>query len=188
MSDCTKVPAPAPIATFVSASVGAPLPATYTIPLSVTADPPYGFYTTPSTALATSVTDNVLNTVQFAVTDTGSEWTFTKLTHTIQHKGAQRIAHSVPNMINERTNKPTQVDIMPNPAIDQIQVVIPKFEGSATINIYNVGGQKVAEKPIHVSGGTAVPVDISSLVPGIYMVTVENTAGKATGRLIKVAK
>lgn len=156
--------------------------------VSVTADPPYGFYAVPSDALSTSLTDSVLSAVQFEVVDTGSEWTNTKLTHTIQHKGAERIAHSSPKMVNLRTNKPSAVNINPNPATDMINVVLPNFEGSATLSIYNVTGQKVAEKPIHIVGGESVSMDISSLVPGVYMVTAENQAGKGTGRLIKKEK
>ncbi len=156
--------------------------------VSVTADPPYGFYAVPSDALSTSLTDSVLSAVQFEVVDTGSEWTNTKLTHTIQHKGAQRIANSSPKMVNLRTNKPSVVNINPNPATDIINVVFPNFEGSATLYIYNVTGQKVAEKPIHMTGGEIVTMDITSLVPGVYMVTAENQAGKATGRMIKKEK
>lgn len=153
--------------------------------VSVTADPPYGFYTIPSGALSTSVTDSIMNAVQFVVTDTGSEWTFTKLTHQILHKGAERTAHSVPAMVNERTNKPTQLNIIPNPASDQINIVMSKFEGRATIYIYNLLGQKVAEHPINVISGASVSMDISSLVPGMYIVTAENSSGKAISRLIK---
>ncbi len=153
--------------------------------VSVTADPPYGFYTVPAGALSTSVTDSVMNTVQFAVNDTGSDWTFTRLTHNIMHKGASRIAHSQPSMINDRTNKPISLTIVPNPADDQIKIVLPQFEGKATIYIYNMLGQKVAEQKINVLDGHPVSMDISSFVPGIYTVTVQNANGKATSRLVK---
>jgi hypothetical protein len=156
--------------------------------VSVSADPPYGFYAEPSGSLSTSVTDSVINAVQFAVTDTGSEWTFTRLTHKIFHKGAERTALSQPGMVNDRTNKPTEVKVMPNPADDQIRVILSKFEGKATINIYDVLGRKVAEQPIHILSGESVAIDISSLLPGVYMVSAENSTGKATTRLIKRSK
>ena len=156
--------------------------------VSVEPTPPYGFYATPGTALSTSVTDSTISSVQFSIADTGSDWTFTKLTHTIQHKGAQRMAYSSPKMVNDRTNKPTELSIAPNPANNQINIVLSKFEGKATIYIYNTLGQKVAEQPINVIGGASVSMDISSLVPGVYLVTAENTSGKATSRLIKTAR
>jgi len=156
--------------------------------VSVTADPPYGFYATPSTALSASVTDSAMNAVQFAVTDTGSEWTNTKLTHHILHKGAERTAYSQPGMINNRTNKPTKLNVMPNPANDQIKITLAEFEGKATVYIYNLLGQKVAEQPIDVVSGTSVSMDITSLTPGVYLITAENTAGKATTRLVKMGK
>ena len=156
---------------------------------SVTADPPYGFYATPSTALSTSVTDSVVSAVQFAVTDTGSEWTNTKLTHQIQHKGASRTAYSRPGMINNRTNKPTKLNIVPNPSSSGlVKITMADFEGKATICIYDVLGQKVAEQPINVISGASVSMDISTLVPGVYLMTAENSSGKASARLIKIGK
>ncbi len=156
--------------------------------VSVAADPPYGFYTDPPTELSTSVTDSIVNAVQFDVIDTGSEWTFTKLTHVIQHKGAERIATSKPIMVNSRTNKPSHLDISPNPANDEIRIVMSSFEGKATVYIYNMLGQVVAQQPINVISGASVSMDISRLVPGVYMVSAENTSGKAAARLIKSAK
>jgi len=155
--------------------------------VSVTADPPSGFYATPGDALSTSVTDATLSAVQFSLADTGSEWTFTKLTHQIMHKGEPRTAHSSPKMVNERTNKPSELNVSPNPANDQIKIVLSKFEGKATIYIYNSLGQKVAEQPINIIGGTSVSMDISALPAGIYFVTAQNSYGKATSKLIKAA-
>ena len=156
--------------------------------VSVSTDVPNGFISTPSTALSTSVTNNVINAVQFAVTDTGSDWTFTKLTHQIQHKGAARTAYSSPSMINQRTNKPVELYVSPNPAVDQITIIMPKFEGKATVHITNLLGQQVAEQKVNSIGGASTSMDISKLTNGIYMVTVENSYGKVTTRLVKNGK
>ena len=153
--------------------------------VSVSADPPYGFYTDPSDALSTSVTDSVINAVQFAVIDTGSDWTFTSLKHSIQHKGESRTAFSKPSMVNFRTNKPTEINIVPNPADDQVKIIMPRFEGKATVYIYNMLGLKVAEQPINVISGASVSMDIAALPPGVYLVSAQNSSGRATGRLVK---
>jgi hypothetical protein len=156
--------------------------------VSVSADPPYGFYAEPNTELSTFVTDSVISSCQFTITDTGSEWTNTQLTHNISHKGENRTAYSRPQMINLRTNVPTAVNISPNPATDIINVSLSNFEGSATIYISNVNGQRMMAKEVHLAGGRSATMDVSKLVPGTYMVTAENAAGKATGRLIKNQK
>ncbi len=152
--------------------------------VTVSTEPPYGFYTEPSGELSTSVTDSVMNAVQFNVIDTGSEWTFTTVKHSIAHKGEDRVTYSKPAMVNERTNKPVEINLTPNPASDIIRIAMPKFEGRATIYIYDVMGQVVASKPIELISGATTSMDVSSLAPGIYMVSAENTQGKASGRLI----
>ncbi len=152
--------------------------------VSVTAEPPYGFYTEPSGELSTSITDSVMNAVQFNVIDTGSEWTFTTLTHSIAHKGENRTALSKPAMVNERTNKPVEVNLTPNPATDVVRIAMPKFEGRATIFIYDLMGQVVAQKPVELISGATTSMDVSKLAPGVYMVSAENTSGKASARLI----
>ncbi len=153
--------------------------------VSVTAEPPYGFYAEPSDALSTTVTDSLMSAVQFNIIDTGSEWTFTKLTHAIQHKGENRVAYAHPQMVNLRTNKPTAVEISPNPAYDQVHIVLPNFEGKATLSVYDLLGREVASKPINIIGGVSVSMDVSSLPPGVYLVTAHNASGKATGRMVK---
>lgn len=152
--------------------------------VSVSAEPPYGFYTEPSGELSASVTDSLIDAVQFDVVDTGSEWTFTTLTHSIAHKGENRVAHSKPVMVNERTNKPVEINVSPNPATSLVKVTMPKFEGRATLYVYNLLGQVVTQKPIEVISGMSVSMDVSMLTPGIYMLSAENTQGKASSRLI----
>ncbi len=156
--------------------------------VSAGAEPPCGFYTYPATELSANVTDSVLNAIQFAVIDTGSEWTFTAVTHKIQHNGLERIAFSNPIMVNNRTNKPTTLNIYPNPALDQVKVVMPNFEGKATLYIYNIFGLKVSEQPINLISGASVTLNVSSLAQGVYLVSAVNGYGKATSRLIKVDK
>ena len=73
------------------------------------------------------------------------------------------MAYSNPIMINNRTNKPTAINIYPNPALDQIKIVMPNFEGKATLYIYNIFGFKVAEQPINLISGASVTLNIASL-------------------------
>ena len=153
--------------------------------VAVSANPPDGFYAIPSDSLSTSVTDSNINAVQFIVADTGSVWTNTKLTHSIQHKGAHRTAYSNPLMVNARTNKLTELVMSPNPTSKNVNIVLPKFEGRATVRIYNMLGQKVGEKKINIDGGLSTNMDVASLPSGVYLVSVENSYSRVTGRLLK---
>ena len=74
---------------------------------------------------------------------------------------------------------------MPNPADDQVKIIMPRFEGKATVYIYNMLGLKVAEQPINVISGASVSMDIAALPPGVYLVSAQNSSGRATGRLVK---
>jgi hypothetical protein len=154
--------------------------------VTVSAEPPTGFYSSDS-ALSTSVTDSVLHAVQFTITDTGSDWTYTKLTHTIQHKGATRTAQSLPLLINERET-PTEIIVSPNPAGNQASIQLPRFEGKATLYIYNLAGQMVIQKNINISRGASVNLDLSHLVAGNYFVVASNDYGKVSCKLVIMPK
>jgi len=147
--------------------------------------PPYGFYASPDGSLSTSVQDSVINGVQFTIIDTGSVWTNTELKHTIQHKGSKRIVFSHPAMVNNRTNKLVGITIQPNPANDNIRILLPNFEGLATVYAYNIFGQKIIEQPISLFDGASASLDISSLPMGVYLISVENSTGRVSTKLIK---
>lgn len=153
--------------------------------VSVLPTPPYGFYADPDNSLSTSVQDNVINAVQYTIVDTGSVWTNTVLTHTIQHKGSQRIAYSHPAMVNNRTNKLVGINIQPNPANDNVRIQLTNFEGTATVMVYDIFGQKVIEQPISIFDGASASLDISTLPMGVYLISAQNSTGRVSTKLIK---
>jgi hypothetical protein len=71
---------------------------------AVQIDPPAGFVSTPGT-LSVDVSTSQLKAVQFTVKDVGSDWTFTKITHRLKHKGQNKvITHNI-GMINKQKKK-----------------------------------------------------------------------------------
>ncbi len=81
-----------------------------------------------------------------------------------------------------------KIYVYPNPADDVISIVLPKFEGKATVYITDMLGHKVAEQNVNSIGGTSVSMDISKIPNGIYLVTAGNSNGNATSRLVKTSK
>ena len=64
--------------------------------------PPEGFVAN-EPVLSTEVVDNV-TALQFTLTDIGSDWTETGITHVIKHKGETRIRTSAVPMFNKQPN------------------------------------------------------------------------------------
>jgi hypothetical protein len=64
--------------------------------------PPDGFVAD-QPVLSTEVVDNV-TALQFTLTDIGSDWTETGITHVIRHKGETRIRTSAVPMFNKQPN------------------------------------------------------------------------------------
>jgi hypothetical protein len=113
--------------------------------VSVSADPPNGFYTYPASSLSTTVTDSIMNAVQFSVIDTGSDWTFTRLTHQIQHNGAPRTTLSHPTMVNHKPSKDFMIQNFPNPF--STSTAIPynlPVACNVKLSVYDVYGREVA--------------------------------------------
>jgi Bacterial Ig domain len=65
--------------------------------------PPSGF-ATDATSISATVADQT-TAVQFTLTDVGSDWTETGVTHVINHKGTTRVATSSVRMFNRRPTK-----------------------------------------------------------------------------------
>ena len=70
--------------------------------LETSVTPPDGFVAT-EPVLSTEVVDNV-TALQFTLTDIGSDWTETGITHVITHKGETRIRTSAVPMFNKQPN------------------------------------------------------------------------------------
>ena len=82
--------------------------------------------------------------------------------------------------IDEQASSRQQIHLYPNPASDKINIELPKeLEKSSEVNIYDSKGKQVTQFTMAKGNRTA---DISSLSPGMYVVTVGNSY---TGKFIK---
>jgi hypothetical protein len=73
-------------------------------------------------------------------------------------------------------DSPFQVLLYPNPAKDKLNVeLIGDHSSNATINVYNILGNKVMSSQNKIDDGTNIlEVNTSILVNGIYIVEIEN--------------
>lgn len=83
-------------------------------------------------------------------------------------------------------NTLTGMALYPNPANNQVTVAISSNEtANATLSIYNLMGQCVYAESVNVmEGSNFIPVNISNLNTGIYMVNVKTAQGTSTQKLI----
>jgi Big-like domain-containing protein/Calx-beta domain-containing protein len=72
--------------------------------VSTSVAPPSGFVPD-ATTLATLAADQTTTALQFTLTDVGSDWTETGVTHVINHKGETKVAKSSVKMFNRRPTK-----------------------------------------------------------------------------------
>lgn len=80
--------------------------------------------------------------------------------------------------INEMAE--TAVSIYPNPARDQISVIVPQELEDAKLTIYNTAGKRVLSQ--HLTDNQQV--DVSALASGIYIVQITSEIGQFHNRLI----
>jgi hypothetical protein len=156
--------------------------------ISTKVDPPEGFVSVPG-ALATEVTDSAINTLQFTIKDIGSDWTFSKITHRLRHKGKTIIVKSQTAMINlQRRSKnipgapivysmsvePIEYALYPNhpnpfnPST-VIEYALPQDE-FVVLKVFNFLGQEVAllKNEMQQAGLHAVRFNAEQLPSGFY--------------------
>jgi len=80
-----------------------------------------------------------------------------------------------------------RVDVYPNPATDQLTVMLQlKAKSSVTIGIYNVSGRKMySENVIADAGKSTSTVDISQLSAGVYEVRITGAAFSVSEKIVK---
>ena len=80
----------------------------------------------------------------------------------------------------------TRVEVLPNPAKDNISIRVNASQSSLmNITVYNVTGQKVMETSASINTGLNAPtLNVSSLTPGIYFVTVSANGFEETLKFI----
>ena len=59
------------------------------------------------------------------------------------------------------------------------------YEGNATVNIYNITGQKIISKKLYLSSSSTNPINLSTLSSGIYLLNVNFKNSSVFRKLIK---
>jgi hypothetical protein len=112
--------------------------------VSTTADPPEGFYSIPGEALQTEVTTSYINALQFTLVDTGSVWTYTRLTSKLRHNAKDIIHHVSPDMRDSKKTTDYLSQNFPNPF--SYSTTIPYMLPVAckvTLSVYDIFGREI---------------------------------------------
>jgi hypothetical protein len=149
--------------------------------VSTTADPPQGFYSVPDTALQTEVNTSYINSLQFTLIDTGSVWTYTRVTSQLKHNENNIMNQVSPNMRDNRKANEYLLQNFPNPFFysTTIPYVLPAA-CKVTLSIYDLFGRElciIADK-IQQKGHYQETWKVSESTdretpPGIYMVRLQ---------------
>ncbi|MEZ4778189.1 MAG: T9SS type A sorting domain-containing protein [Flavobacteriaceae bacterium] len=79
----------------------------------------------------------------------------------------------------------TTVILSPNPAKEQINVNLIQATGTYTIEVFTLTGQRMINRLVTAQGlNTSIPLDVSSLARGIYIVRVDSGKGFVYKRFI----
>jgi hypothetical protein len=175
--------------------------------VTVEATPPQGF-TLDQPSLSVSLTDSTLQTVQFTLTDVGSTWSETRLTHHIRHRGRNFAHAGHTRMVNKRDKTPRTPGISSGPSAspDYVPTAYRLFQNFpdpfnptttlqfdlpepavVSLKIYNVVGQEVAallEKRACVPGRHRVIFNGTGLGTGIYFYRLEAGPYVSTKRML----
>ncbi|RZK24083.1 MAG: T9SS type A sorting domain-containing protein [Hymenobacter sp.] len=79
-------------------------------------------------------------------------------------------------------SQPAGWQVFPNPSRDQVRVQLPAAFGPATVQIFSIQGQLVAQARIPAEGGV---LNVATLVPGLYMVRASGASGNLWQRLVR---
>ncbi|MAR76175.1 MAG: hypothetical protein CML28_00015 [Rhizobiales bacterium] len=85
----------------------------------------------------------------------------------------ESLSNSEPNFVN---NNDFQVELFPNPAKDQLNLILPDYS-NYNIKIFNLQGQKLIDR---FSNNKEVLIDISTLENGTYLLNIKSTLNQKT--------
>ncbi|GGG53565.1 S8 family serine peptidase [Bizionia arctica] len=100
------------------------------------------------------------------------------------------IGYGIPNLaialnqglsINEVELFQNQMNVYPNPVLNELHISMPSTEKQVQVIVYNILGKKVLETQINSSS----IINVSSLSNGIYLLKLETQNGTQTKKLIK---
>ena len=75
-------------------------------------------------------------------------------------------------------------EIYPNPASTSITIKLPKNTIAGEINVFNIVGKQVLNKPLNIT--TDTQLDVSSLQSGLYIISISSGENSQTKRFIKL--
>ncbi len=89
--------------------------------------------------------------------------------------------------IQNKNNFPGTVNIYPNPANNVLNVLVNGVVGNANIYITDVLGRRVVSNSYKLSGnGSKISMNIESLQPGVYFLTIETNGQKIVKKVTKL--
>jgi hypothetical protein len=79
------------------------------------------------------------------------------------------------------------VNLYPNPASNQLSIMVSSLNAHAHISVYSISGQRLINMRMdNPMGATTVKLlDISSLNTGVYFITVTSSSFTSTQRFVK---
>jgi hypothetical protein len=78
-----------------------------------------------------------------------------------------------------------KVEFYPNPAKDNLHIIVDGIVGEATLQIVNTLGQVVLEESLNASGTLTQTLDVSKLLKGTYMLKLQSDGSQTIKRFIK---
>ncbi|RZK33260.1 MAG: T9SS type A sorting domain-containing protein [Hymenobacter sp.] len=79
-------------------------------------------------------------------------------------------------------SQPAGWRVFPNPGRDQVRVQLPAAFGPATVQVFNMQGQLVAQAQLPLEGGE---LSVAALAPGLYLVRASGASGSLWQRLAR---
>jgi hypothetical protein len=91
---------------------------------------------------------------------------------------------STPTVVNPAA---TSIAVYPNPTPGQLTVKITNaISGNAIFNIFDTGGKLMKSETVSLaSGNSNIPLNVSNLASGIYILTVTSESGVSSHKIVK---
>ena len=87
----------------------------------------------------------------------------------------------IPSALGTQTNMLSDVSVYPNPTNGTVNIYMPNNSDISTVSLYDVQGREILKKE---TSEINTSLQIDALQDGIYLVTIENTAGSVTKKIV----
>lgn len=95
------------------------------------------------------------------------------------------------NMVDQPANsiafterRAAKMQIIPNPAKEEVKISFDKLEGKAILKLSNIAGQVIFSREIEATAGSVI-IPLYNLPAGIYIVELQSSNAKFSEKLIK---